>query len=101
MLFRGNIKYLIGNVTKCSYSTKSLENIQTYTEKDLFEKVNLRKNILFLMPRYVYNKELITELKQFYYEIREPNDPDVWDLSIESLRKISRKKKVLFYQFYC
>ncbi|CAG9764273.1 unnamed protein product [Ceutorhynchus assimilis] len=89
------IKEVLNNIISSGiYCKPTAKQYFNFTEKDLFESANL---VTRCTSKYVYNAPIISELKQFYQENKSLNDPDEWDLSIQKLGEIARKKDLLSY----
>ncbi|CAG9859406.1 unnamed protein product [Phyllotreta striolata] len=68
-----------------------------YTEKDLFESINMEKWGVVTRPKYFYVKDVVNKLKELYETVKKADDPPVWDLSLQTLKEIVRKRDVSNY----
>uniref|UniRef100_A0A6P7FZG0 Uncharacterized protein LOC114334328 isoform X2 n=1 Tax=Diabrotica virgifera virgifera TaxID=50390 RepID=A0A6P7FZG0_DIAVI len=92
---------LIGDILKDILNStkykKSPVQKYTYSEKHYFEATNQETWGFIKRPKYVYNKELVTELKNFYKKVKSPEDYAQWNYSIETLLELAKTRDLLNY----
>ncbi|XP_072383970.1 uncharacterized protein [Diabrotica undecimpunctata] len=92
---------LIGDILRDILNSTKYKKSQiqkyTYSEKHYFEATNQETWGFIKRPKYVYNKELVTELKNFYKKVKTPEDYADWNYSIEILLELAKKRDLLNY----
>ncbi|CAG9819804.1 unnamed protein product [Phaedon cochleariae] len=69
-----------------------------FSEKELFESANQEVIGVAKKPKYLYDQDLVGELKEIYKIVRNTNDcGEEWDYSIEKLKVLAREKDVVEY----
>lgn len=81
--------------------TNQLPTFYIYDKATIFDAVNQNFTPIVRHPKYVYNKEIIEELEEFYSKVRLPDSPTTWNLNIEVLREMTKKKQELNYRKKC
>lgn len=99
-MLESRIRYtLVKEIIKDIIDTTKFEQSQLYTymytEKDLFESINMEKWGSANRPKYLYDKDIVTQLKKLYYTVRSNDDPLHWNYSITTLKEATRKRDVL------
>lgn len=84
--------FLNSVVDRGSYCHPTTSYVYDFSEKELFQSANLKKDLVKYSPKYVYNPTVVKELKDFYAEIKSPEDPKEWDLCVKNLIEVARRK---------
>lgn len=84
--------FLNSVVDRGNYCHPTTTYVYDFSEKELFQSANLKKDLVNYSPKYVYNSTVVKELKDFYAEIKSPEDPKEWDLCVKNLIEVARRK---------
>lgn len=69
--------------------------IYTYNKAKIFEAVNSYFDPVQRLPKYIYDKEVVKELEEFYRTVKLPHHSQVWNLDIEELRLATLERESL------
>ncbi|GJQ71127.1 putative anterograde trans-synaptic signaling [Trypoxylus dichotomus] len=69
-----------------------------YDKPTLFQVMNQKFTPVTKRPKYIYKKDIVEELENFYLKVRLPDAPASWDLNIENLREMTKKRQDINYR---
>ncbi|XP_030747569.1 uncharacterized protein LOC115876033 [Sitophilus oryzae] len=85
-------------ISRVNYCTETVSKTFDFSEKELFESQNLEDSRqIGSRSKYCYKKNIVDKLTEFYAEVRQPEDPEKWNLSIKTLKEAARKMDLMKY----
>ncbi|XP_071057122.1 MYCBP-associated protein [Onthophagus taurus] len=86
---------VVEDILKNLESSQPHITLYTYDRGYIFDAVNQQYTATTRRPKYVYNKDVVDELEEFYAQIRFKGCPPYWNYDVENLKKITMKREKL------